>query len=834
MEQHVSTSARQYISTSVHQNISTKIIHWKIPCKVLLIMSLQMIHQTETNGQVTVPTNAIGAADYVGSSNANNVVFKGNGTTWMTLLHGTGNLGIGIAAPAHKLEVNSGDLNLMQGSAAFRLAGDRILWHNNNVNNLFLGKDAGNATLTGTNNTLIGNGAGNLVSIATNSTFVGKDAGYTNYAGSNNVFVGANAGYGNHDGHRNTFVGTNSGGGGGKAYENTFIGFESGYNQYYGKRNTYVGNYAGQLSTDTEYNSYFGFYAGYSGLTNDFNTAVGGMAGYSNTSPNNAYFGYEAGRYGTTGVENTYLGNKAGKNNVIGSYNTAVGFEAGLGADSYSYNSFFGAKAGRAITTGESNTFLGYNTGSLNTAGNSNVFVGSVAGLLNSTGNFNVFVGAGAGSSNTTGGLNTLIGYNSGSLLTTANHNTLLGAGAGGALITGAQNTMVGYLAGQNTTNWYNTFLGYHAGRYTTTGQHNICTGHQAGRDNTTGNQNVFIGNNAGLSNTTGSGNTAIGYQAGDSYATGSNNTFIGRNADANGTYSNAAAIGNGAVVTGSNRMEFGNTAITGCYNVNGNWTISDGRFKFNVNENVSGLDFIKRLRPVTYQLNAAELDAFLRENMSQTDDSTGQVQSTNDLDFGPATAMIHAGFIAQEVEEAAIESGFVSSIVSAPIHDNDHYAISYAQIVVPLVKAVQEQQEDIEHQNGRLAQLEEALAQMQRLLEQCCARGADMRLDGTGQGEVRTTLVELGTADGAILYQNRPNPFTESTVINYYLPKSVKLASMVFYDNTGRTLKEITLFDRGNASVTVQPNGLAAGIYTYSLTVEGKTIETKRMVKGN
>jgi len=58
--------------------------------------------------------------------------------------------------------------------------------------------------------------------------------------------------------------------------------------------------------------------------------------------------------------------------------------------------------------------------------------------------------------------------------------------------------------------------------------------------------------------------------------------------------------------------------------------------------------------------------------------------------------------------------------------------------------------------------------------------------------------------------------------------------AVMVFHDLSGQTLREVTLTDRGHASVTLQADGLAAGVYTYSLVADGRTVETRRMVKGN
>jgi trimeric autotransporter adhesin len=54
---------------------------------------------------------------------------------------------------------------------------------------------------------------------------------------------------------------------------------------------------------------------------------------------------------------------------------------------------------------------------------------------------------------------------------------------------------------------------------------------------------------------------------------------------------------------------------------------------------------------------------------------------------------MLQTGFIAQEVEVAAKSVGFDFSGVDAPKNENDFYGLRYAEFVVPLVKAVQEQQ---------------------------------------------------------------------------------------------------------------------------------------------
>ena len=68
--------------------------------------------------------------------------------------------------------------------------------------------------------------------------------------------------------------------------------------------------------------------------------------------------------------------------------------------------------------------------------------------------------------------------------------------------------------------------------------------------------------------------------------------------------------------IGGSSTARFGNSATTS-YGGWANWTnVSDGRFKKNVRTNVPGLAFITRLRPITYNLDATGLDAFLHRNV--------------------------------------------------------------------------------------------------------------------------------------------------------------------------------------------------------------------------
>jgi predicted RNase H-like nuclease (RuvC/YqgF family) len=55
--------------------------------------------------------------------------------------------------------------------------------------------------------------------------------------------------------------------------------------------------------------------------------------------------------------------------------------------------------------------------------------------------------------------------------------------------------------------------------------------------------------------------------------------------------------------------------------------------------------------------------------------------------------AELQTGFLAQEVEAAAESVGYDFHGVDKPKNENDFYGLRYAEFVVPLVKAVQEQQ---------------------------------------------------------------------------------------------------------------------------------------------
>lgn len=379
--------------------------------------------------------------------------------------------------------------------------------------------------------------------------------------------------------------------------------------------------------------------------------------GSGTVSNTNTAMGVNVLLFNTTGFNNVAIGHQSLMVNLSGSYNVAAGTAALRNNSTGNFNSAFGDSALLSNTQGSVNTAIGAYSLYFNTSGTNNTAVGANSSLANSNGSGNTAVGAFSLQNNTTNN-NTAIGVNSMFSNTTGLANTACGGGALRSNITGAFNTAVGL---------------------------------RSLLSNTSGNYNTASGDSSLFRNTTGSFNTATGIYALISNFTGSNNSAFGFGADVSTDgLTNATAIGNGAVVNASNKIRLGNGSVSV---IEGNviFTTSDGRFKQNIKENVPGLDFITSLRPLTYQYKSFELEKFLNQN------NPTRVAGINAADFSEAESMVRMGFIAQDVDKLLKEKGYSLSVVHTPTNATDNYSIAYGELVVPLVKAVQEQQKMID-----------------------------------------------------------------------------------------------------------------------------------------
>lgn len=408
-----------------------------------------------------------------------------------------------------------------------------------------------------------------------------------------------------------------------------------------------------------------------------------------------------AGRIENVASGNTLFGYQSGNSLVASSNTSAFGYQALFSNTSGTNNTALGSSALRNNSTGSNNVAIGNLALNGNTTGAGNVAIGHLAGNANTTGNFNVAIGRQAGQNNTAGG-NVFVGDLAGQGNTSGAYNVCIGMWSGNALNggTASANTFVGYMSGfANTTAGGNTFIGNNAGINTNTGIQNTYLGCQAGQGYSTAGNNTFVGWRAGFytaGTATGGNNVFVGYQAGDNSATGTGNVVIGYDADLTGTaFTNAIAIGNTATVNASNKIRLGNALITAA-DIQVNWTItSDKHDKSEIRADVPGMDLVSKLQPVTYYYNS-HLQTHGKEN-----------------------AIRYTGLLAQDVEAVLKELGLTSSIVAKPHEDGTgSWGIRYSELVMPLIKSVQEQQDMIDKLNSKVVLQDSEIAQLKADLQ--------------------------------------------------------------------------------------------------------------------
>ena len=83
-----------------------------------------------------------------------------------------------------------------------------------------------------------------------------------------------------------------------------------------------------------------------------------------------------------------------------------------------------------------------------------------------------------------------------------------------------------------------------------------------------------------------------------------------------------------------------------------------------------------------------------------------------------------------------------------------------------------------------------------------------------------------------ARLYQNAPNPYQNSTTINFYIPETVENAFLKITAVDGSLVKDIVIYSRGDGSVVIDGLDTGKGTYFYTLIVDGQQLESKTLVK--
>lgn len=149
--------------------------------------------------------------------------------------------------------------------------------------------------------------------------------------------------------------------------------------------------------------------------------------------------------------------------------------------------------------------------------------------------------------------------------------------------------------------------------------------------------------------------------------------------------------------------------------------------------------------------------------------------------------------------------------------NDEGYLSVNYTGLIPVLVEAIKEQQAEYE---ALLAKVE----QLEKKNKNNLKSGSDIIIEEPDNISNPENL----------LFQNSPNPFSETTEIKYTLSGNTEKAMICVYDMNGKQLKCYELTNDLSGRITIDGNELIAGMYMYALIVDGQLIDTKKMVLTN
>ncbi|MBA2610585.1 MAG: tail fiber domain-containing protein [Bacteroidetes bacterium] len=333
---------------------------------------------------------------------------------------------------------------------------------------------------------------------------------------------------------------------------------------------------------------------------------------------------------------------------------------------------------------------------------------------------------------------------------------------------------------------------------------------------------------NVGVEAVASGGQTAYGlYAQGYQGATNATGDAIGIDCEANANGGNAIAFqaigastaGSGIALAG---WFIGDVQMYGDLLVSTIHYTSDRKLKNDIKPFINGLSAIKQLKPSTYTFKTDEFKDMRLPKGNQI------------------------GLIAQEVEQIFPELVEESPALTRKNKEGKittqgvgHKSINYVGLIPVMISGIQEQQVLIEQQNekndslvNQTNKLVQQVNDQQKQIDELKAIVQSLANNTDATKSNNSLAISLSDKNAIVLNQNVPNPLAESTVISYSIPSDFTKAQIIFTTNDGKIIKSIDVIAKGEGRLNVFANDLSSGMYSYSLIVDGKIIDTKKMIK--
>jgi hypothetical protein len=175
---------------------------------------------------------------------------------------------------------------------------------------------------------------------------------------------------------------------------------------------------------------------------------------------------------------------------------------------------------------------------------------------------------------------------------------------------------------------------------------------------------------------------------------------------------------------------------------------------------------------------------------------------------------LVNATTFEKRMSERADAAGNRQTIAT---EDIDFKAVNYTELIPIMVKGMQELDEktkEIEELKQKNEHLEEQMAELRKIV---------LELKNNRTGAITLT--------SAYLEQNTPNPTAGTTAIRYHVPETAGSARLTISNAKGQLIRTISINGKGTGQVNLSTQALASGTYNYTLYVDGKQADTKRLV---
>ena len=246
------------------------------------------------------------------------------------------------------------------------------------------------------------------------------------------------------------------------------------------------------------------------------------------------------------------------------------------------------------------------------------------------------------------------------------------------------------------------------------------------------------------------------------------NGTSVGVSTTGSFAYTNSTSPPfSGGTVPMSGTVKFD---VNGIIRTVGIFATSDRKFKKDISPIENSLEKVLALEGKTYKWNQ---------------------QSNSEKNFDNDN---HSGFIAQDIEKV-----LPHLVITG---ENGEKAVNYLELIPYLVEAIKAQE-------SKIAELQNQISENFKSQNQ--------------------ELINMGNTK---IISISPNPSTDKITIALNIDKSVQQAKLFVHDINGNVMASFQVNEReNNINKTLQKDNFGRGIYIVSLVVNGKSIDSKKIV---